>query len=92
VIAAINPDRVETGNSEMNMLRAAAHDMHARGLPVYDLTGVFRNTVRTVYRDACCHINELGNRIMAKEILATIEREVTAKRTVEPSAARPSRS
>ena len=75
---AINPDRVDTGNAEMKLLRSAAQDMQAEGLPVYDLTGIFRGIAKTVYEDACCHLNELGNQIMAEEILETIRLKVVA--------------
>jgi hypothetical protein len=88
---AINPDRIESGNAEMKLLQSAAQDMRAEGLPVYDLTGIFRGTAKTVYEDACCHLNELGNRIMAEEILATIQREAMANDR-EPLTARPTGS
>jgi hypothetical protein len=75
---AINPDRVYTGNAEMQLLRSAAQDMQAEGLPIYDLTGIFRGIAKTVYEDACCHLNELGNQIMAKVILEAIRLELVA--------------
>jgi hypothetical protein len=77
---AINPGRMYTGNAEMQLLREAAEDTEAEGLPVHDLTGIFRGTTRTVYEDACCHLNELGNEIMAKKILAAIRRDAVEDR------------
>ena len=77
---AINPERIEAGNTEMKLLQAAAQDMRTEGLPVYDLTGIFRDNTATVYEDACCHLNELGNQIMAEEILGIIQRDATIQR------------
>jgi hypothetical protein len=75
---AITPGHAPIGNAIMELLRSAAEEMRAEGLPVFDLSGIFRDTPETVYQDSCCHLNGLGNRIMAEEILATIQREVTA--------------
>ena len=80
MVHAINPERIEAGNTEMKLLQAAAQDMRTEGLPVYDLTGIFRDNTETVYEDACCHLNELGNQIMAEEILGIIQRDATIQR------------
>ena len=42
----------------------------ADGVAVVDLTGMFGDVAETVYADDCCHLNELGNRLMAVRILA----------------------
>jgi hypothetical protein len=41
-------------------------------VPAVDLTGIFHETPATVYVDACCHMNELGNQIMAQHIVSVI--------------------
>lgn len=46
--------------------------LRAEGLEVRSLTGVFRDTRETVYRDACCHVNERGNQILADAILSVV--------------------
>ena len=38
-----------------------------------DLRLVFKNESRTVYADNCCHLNSLGNRLLAKEIIISNE-------------------
>ena len=38
----------------------------------FDLTGIYEDVKETVYRDECCHVNELGNELMAREIGANI--------------------
>ena len=37
-----------------------------------DLTMIYAQTTETVYEDMCCHVDKIGNNIIAKEIAATI--------------------
>jgi hypothetical protein len=69
---AINSDVADIMDAQMNLLRSAAQDMASAGLPVFDLTGIFHDTPATVYKDACCHMNELGNQIMAQHIVSVL--------------------
>jgi hypothetical protein len=69
---AIRSEISEVRHAEMTLLREAALDMRAQRLPVFDLTQIYRQTLEPVYRDACCHVVELGNEIMAEQIVATI--------------------
>ena len=50
----------------------AADELRTEGIPIYDLTMLFASESRTVYRDSCCHLNELGNRLMAETIVSKI--------------------
>lgn len=34
----------------------------------HDLTGIFQEVQETVYSDSCCHLNNLGNRLLARKI------------------------
>lgn len=43
-----------------------------QGLPVYDLSQVFKLTNETVYTDVCCHLNSVGNRIVAEAMVGQI--------------------
>lgn len=60
-------------------LAAAAAELAADGYPVYDLSKAFALETRTVYRDTCCHLNRLGNDLladrMAQAILAQLDPE-----------------
>jgi hypothetical protein len=47
-------------------------DLRARGVEFHDLTGLFREEKRTIYEDDCCHVNPLGNRLMADAIASAI--------------------
>ncbi len=53
-------------------LSAAGAEMKARGLPFYDLTGIFAEVPDDVYVDNCCHVNNVGNRIIAGAIADAI--------------------
>jgi hypothetical protein len=68
----IDPLRVEGTNEMMVLLKAAARNVRHAGVPMYDLTGIFSNTVETVYKDNCCHLNELGNELMADAVVSNI--------------------
>jgi hypothetical protein len=54
------------------LLKAAAQDLHHSGVPSVDLTGIFASTKETVYKDNCCHLNGLGNQIMADAIVSSV--------------------
>ena len=38
-----------------------------------DLAMIFKNEPGTVYIDNCCHLNDLGNSIMAEEIFKVVQ-------------------
>ncbi len=74
----INPEIAEPRDAQMTLLREAALQMRAERLPVFDLTQIYRTTEARVYRDACCHLLDLGNQIMGEQIIATIEQDAVA--------------
>jgi len=53
-------------------LRSKASFFANEGLRYEDLTMIFSNEPRTVYRDTCCHFNELGQQMMSDRIARTI--------------------
>jgi hypothetical protein len=69
---AFNPSHVDNYHEMMILLRAAAQDLRRSGVPMVDLTATFSRTDDTVYKDDCCHVNELGNQIMADAIVSNI--------------------
>ena len=69
---AIDPLRLEGTHEMMTLLKAAAQDLHHSGVPSVDLTGIFASTKETVYKDNCCHLNGLGNQIMADAIVSNV--------------------
>jgi hypothetical protein len=69
---AINSDVADINHAQISLLRRAAQDLASEGVPVFDLTGIFHETPATVYVDACCHMNELGNQIMAQHMVSVI--------------------
>lgn len=66
----IESDRAVRGGYPL--LRRQGALLKREGVPFFDLGMVFRDTPESVYIDPCCHVNDLGNRIMANEIAATI--------------------
>jgi len=70
---AIDPHRVEDTNEMMMSLRRAVQDLRHDGVPIFDLTGIFSDITETVYKDDCCHLNDLGNQIMADAVVSKIK-------------------
>jgi hypothetical protein len=54
------------------MLRARGRDLRDQGVPFTDLTMVFADEPRTVYADTCCHMNRLGNVLLAEAIARAV--------------------
>ncbi len=50
-------------------LRRAADRLLAEGVRFHDLTPIFVDVDETIYVDNCCHVNELGNRLLAGAIV-----------------------
>lgn len=43
------------------------------GVPYFDLTQMFSNTTEVLYRDGCCHLNQLGYDYVVEEIAKTVQ-------------------
>ena len=69
---AFDPALMESQYEMMLFLKEGVHDLHSLKIPIFDLTTIFGETNETVYKDACCHVNDLGNRIMTNAILSHI--------------------
>jgi hypothetical protein len=69
---AIDPSLAETYHGIMVSLKSAAGELRSSGIPISDLTAIFSRTNETVYKDACCHVNDLGNQMMAEAIVSSI--------------------
>jgi hypothetical protein len=68
--AAYDPEVAETQRVETAypLLSARGRELRAQGVRFIDLTMLFRDEGRSVYGDTCCHLNRLGNELMATEI------------------------
>jgi hypothetical protein len=77
--SALDPLRVEGTNEMMGLLKVAARDLRNTGVPMYDLTGLFSHTVETVYKDDCCHLNNLGNQLMADAVVSNVMARLSEK-------------
>ena len=48
-------------------------ELRRRGVNYFDLTRIYADTRETIYVDACCHVNERGNELLAAAILRQLE-------------------
>ena len=67
--------------SGYNKLEEGIATAQAQGEAAYSLTGIYRNETRTVYTDDCCHVNTLGNEIMAGAIGNAVSEYYQHKKT-----------
>jgi hypothetical protein len=54
------------------LLRRAGIELLERSVPFVDLTELFHDDSRTLYKDICCHLNRTGNEQLAKAVAAAI--------------------
>lgn len=57
-------------------LRAAGIRLRAKGVHFEDLTRIYAGIGEPLYIDDCCHVNDRGSAIMAREIVRVIERDM----------------
>lgn len=57
------------------LLIEAGRELGREGVAFFDLTQIFREESRSVYSDSCCHLNGLGNELLAS---AMAERVLSA--------------
>jgi hypothetical protein len=50
------------------LLQLEGERLASRGVPFFDLTGLFVDQSERIYRDHCCHFTDLGNEILATRI------------------------
>ena len=81
---AYDPDVADTQRvaTAYPMLIERGLDLRDQGVDFIDLTTLFQNEPRTVYSDTCCHLNALGNELMATAIAQAVNRAAE-----EPAAA-----
>ena len=46
----------------------AGRELRKEGIEFHDFTELFKTEARTVYKDSCCHYNDLGNEILVQQI------------------------
>ncbi len=50
------------------LLIEGGRELRELGVRFLDLTPLFADVDQTIYVDDCCHMNELGNRLMGRSI------------------------
>jgi hypothetical protein len=70
-------------------LRAAGAELAAAGVAFGDLSGVFREVREPTYVDKCCHLNDLGNRLLGAAIGRAMAEAPALSAPAGPPPARP---
>lgn len=78
---AINEHKHEAGEDPYRYkeILEISDELRGQGVNVIDLTKVFYEETGVVYRDDCCHYNEDGNKILAREIVNQISNSINEK-------------
>jgi hypothetical protein len=71
---AFDPKVAETQRVAVGypMLIERGRELRAEDIRFVDLTMLFKDDPRTVYRDTCCHLNERGSVVLAEAIAQAI--------------------
>ena len=78
---AFNPEVVDQWDGALRLARSEVAKLRDQGVNIFDLTDAFIGSTETVYDDACCHLNERGNEILAGLILSRAVDALTNART-----------
>ena len=70
-------ESVEHGYAQ---LQQRGVELRARGVDFVDLTDIFKEVETPLYIDTCCHVNRLGNELMAERVAQEILRALNRKR------------
>lgn len=62
------------------LLRQRGAELRRNGVHFADLSYVFANTREQTYSDSCCHLTELGNALVARELAKEIEMAIQQRR------------
>jgi hypothetical protein len=63
-------------------LQAAGRALRAEGIAFHDLTGIYRDHPEPLYSDRCCHLNQLGNQLLARHVAAAVRGELDLRGVV----------
>jgi len=74
---AYDPRRAKAIKTGYPYLIRASAQLKMQDVKFFDITGMFKDVDAAVYRDKCCHFNNFGNELLAKEIGATIVQHYT---------------
>jgi hypothetical protein len=65
---AYDPRRAKAIVIGYPFLIAASSQLKAQEVKFFDLTNMFKDVEAAVYSDTCCHFNDFGNELLAREI------------------------
>ena len=67
-------------------LQEIGRDLPSQGVNYFDLTGIFADRPETLYRDACCHLNERGNQLLAAAMIQRMAPALLRRGGAKPAA------
>jgi hypothetical protein len=67
-----NPFLMKLHTDRFRTLQERARELRRKGLQIFDISDVFAETQETVYVDGCCHVNQLGNELIARRIIEAL--------------------
>jgi len=76
---AFGNDQAEGLAASFALLRSKVGELRGEGVLSFDLTQVYSDVTDTVYIDNCCHVNALGNQLMAERIADIIVESETGR-------------
>lgn len=56
------------------LLKREGQNLASSGVHFFDLTRLYAETPNTIYIDTCCHVNQIGNDMLAKTIASYIDK------------------
>ena len=67
---AINPARSGTEFLRVGYakMRERGEELKKQGIVFHDASGIFGAVPEPVFADECCHLNQTGNRLLAKDV------------------------
>lgn len=61
------------------LFRGCSPELADAGVSFYDLTMIYSGEEEPVYVDTCCHVNDLGNEILAEAIARRVGEQLAAR-------------
>lgn len=71
---AIDPDRRDVAIKRTVLINDEAIKLRSKGYPIFSLARIYEGIRDPIFKDPCCHVNELGNKIMQENIIKIISK------------------
>lgn len=76
---AISSDanRAKSVRRGFELLREEAAKLKRKNVKIYDFSTIYSGTNGEIFTDDCCHVNEDGNTILAKNVIEVVKEEIS---------------